>query len=178
MILNRSKKFASGFTLIELLVVIAILGVLAAAILVALNPLEQLARARDAGRKTTVDQLGHAMESYYATQNATYVTPVDNTWMTKLQTAGELKNIPSNPNSTGYTAGCNTASVAQSGYCYQSNATDAVIYTRAESQSSKSTGLCAGTQVAWIAWSSAEGKTGVICLPLNSDPAAGQVGLK
>lgn len=171
------KKISSGFTLIELLVVIAILGVLAAAILVALNPLEQLARGRDAGRKTAVDQMGHAVESYYTTQNAVY--PAQGaTWLTTLQTAGELKNIPSNPTASGYTTGCNTANIAQSGYCYQSNATDAIVYGRAESQSSKTTAGCTGTQVAWIVWSSADGRTGLTCLAANTDPAIGITGLK
>jgi len=67
---TRRKHLSFGFTLIELLVVIAILGVLAGAILVAINPLEQLARGRDAGRKSTVDELGHATQAYYTAQNA------------------------------------------------------------------------------------------------------------
>jgi prepilin-type N-terminal cleavage/methylation domain-containing protein len=175
MTIKSFRKVSSGFTLIELLVVIAILGVLAAAILVALNPLEQLARGRDAGRKTTVDQMGHAVQSYYTTQNAVYPTQ-GTAWLTTLQNSGELKSTPTNPSASGYTIGCNTANVAQNGYCYQSNATDAIVYARAESQSSKTTGGCTGTQVAWIVWSSAEGKTGVVCL--TGDPAIGQTGLK
>ena len=61
-----SKKLSKGFTLIELLIVIAVIGVLAAVILVAIDPIEQLARGRDAGRKSTNVQLGRALEAFYA----------------------------------------------------------------------------------------------------------------
>ena len=89
--LQKNKRIARGFTLIELLVVIAILGVLAGGILVAINPLEQLARGRDAGRKTTVQQMGNAVQAYYTSQGAVYPTQ-GATWMTIIQTSGELKS--------------------------------------------------------------------------------------
>ena len=60
---NR-KNYLKGFTLIELLIVIAILGVLAVVVLVAINPVQQLARTRDAGRKSSVAQIGHAVAAY------------------------------------------------------------------------------------------------------------------
>ncbi|MDD4931154.1 MAG: prepilin-type N-terminal cleavage/methylation domain-containing protein, partial [Candidatus Colwellbacteria bacterium] len=41
-----------SFTLVELLIVIAILAVLAAAVVVVLNPAELLAQARDSQRST------------------------------------------------------------------------------------------------------------------------------
>lgn len=44
--MKNIKNF--GFTLIELLIVMAILGVLAVVVLVAINPVQQLARTRDA----------------------------------------------------------------------------------------------------------------------------------
>jgi len=176
-----SKKHLSslGFTLIELLVVIAILGVLAGGVLIAINPLEQLARGRDAGRKTTVDSLGKAVQAYYTSQSAVYPT-TGTTWMTIVQTSGELKTLPSNPTGTSYTTGCNnTATLGQNGYCYNANATDAVVYARAESKSSMTAGGCnAATQTTWIVWSSAEGKTGIACIANGTDPAVGITGLK
>ena len=54
-----------GFTLIELLVVIAVLGVLAAGLIVIINPLGQMAKARDAGRKSALKQIANALESYF-----------------------------------------------------------------------------------------------------------------
>lgn len=56
-----------GFTLIELLIVIAVLGILIVAILSAINPLEQIRKARDAGRKSDAAELLSAYERYFAT---------------------------------------------------------------------------------------------------------------
>jgi len=55
----------SGFTLIELLIVIAILGILAAAVLVAINPGKRTAQARDAIRKQDVNAIANALIGYY-----------------------------------------------------------------------------------------------------------------
>lgn len=62
-LLNRA-----GFTLVELLIVIALIGVLAVAVLAAINPLEQLNRARDTGMESDASQLLAAIDRYYATQ--------------------------------------------------------------------------------------------------------------
>ncbi len=54
-----------GFTLIELLVVIAILGILAAAVLVAINPGKRTRQAQDAKRKNDVGALATELQGYY-----------------------------------------------------------------------------------------------------------------
>lgn len=59
-----SKK--RGFTLIELLIVIGILGILAAGLLAAIDPLEQLKRGRDTQRRNVTVELNNAMLRYYA----------------------------------------------------------------------------------------------------------------
>ena len=69
------------------------MGVLAAAVLVGVNPLEQLARGRDASKLSTVNGLGKAVQSYYTTQNGTY-PGTGAGWMNTLQTAGEIKVVP------------------------------------------------------------------------------------
>lgn len=64
-------KFASwkrGFTMIELLVVIAIIGVLAAAVLAAINPVEQINKGRDTARRSDAAELVNASERFYAVQ--------------------------------------------------------------------------------------------------------------
>ena len=53
-----------GFTLIELLIVIAILGILAAAVIVVLNPGQLLAQARDAQRLSDLDSVKSAIALY------------------------------------------------------------------------------------------------------------------
>ncbi|MBU1017224.1 MAG: type II secretion system protein [Patescibacteria group bacterium] len=59
-----------GFTLIELLIVIVILGILATAILSAINPIEQIRKANDAGKKSDAAELLNAYERYYTTFQA------------------------------------------------------------------------------------------------------------
>lgn len=57
--LSKLKRFSTkGFTLIELLIVIAILGVLAAAVLVAINPGQRIAAARNSRVKADLVALG------------------------------------------------------------------------------------------------------------------------
>lgn len=56
-----------GFTLIELLIVIAILGILAVSVLSAINPVEQMKKARDTGRKSDAAELLNAHERYFTT---------------------------------------------------------------------------------------------------------------
>ncbi|MBI2506831.1 MAG: type II secretion system protein [Candidatus Colwellbacteria bacterium] len=53
-----------GFTLIELLIVIGILGILAAAVVVVLNPGELLAQARDSSRISDMDSVRSAISLY------------------------------------------------------------------------------------------------------------------
>lgn len=54
-----------GFTLIELLIVITIIGILAVAILSAINPIEQIRRATDRGKDSDAAELLNAFERYY-----------------------------------------------------------------------------------------------------------------
>jgi prepilin-type N-terminal cleavage/methylation domain-containing protein len=56
----KSCKSAKGFTLIELLIVIAIIGILAAALLVALNPGQRIAASRNARVRSDLVNLGSA----------------------------------------------------------------------------------------------------------------------
>lgn len=55
-----------GFTLIELLVVITLIGVLAVAVLSALNPIEQINKARDAAKRADSSQLLAALDRHFA----------------------------------------------------------------------------------------------------------------
>ncbi len=61
------RVLAQGFTLIELLIVIAVLGILAVAILSAINPIEQINRSRDTGSRSDAEQLLGAVDRFYAT---------------------------------------------------------------------------------------------------------------
>lgn len=60
------KNQKKGFTLIELLIVIGIIGILAAAVIVVLNPAELLAQARDGQRLSDLDATEAAIGLYMA----------------------------------------------------------------------------------------------------------------
>jgi prepilin-type N-terminal cleavage/methylation domain-containing protein len=74
LVLNKNMKLtaqhikkAAGFTLIELLVVIAIIGILAAALIATIDPLEQIKKSRDTTTKNVAVEYLSALTRYYAT---------------------------------------------------------------------------------------------------------------
>ncbi len=56
----------SGFTLMELLIVIGVLGILAAGLLAAIDPFEQLKKARDSNYRSGAIELLQSLQRYYA----------------------------------------------------------------------------------------------------------------
>lgn len=64
----RKLKSQHGFTMIELLIVISILGILAVAVLSAINPVEQINRGRDTGSRSDAEQLLSAIDRFNAFQ--------------------------------------------------------------------------------------------------------------
>ena len=111
-ILNSSEGnhtfLQAGFTLVELLVVIAILGVLAAAILTAIDPARQIARARDTSRKISIKQIRTALESYRTTignypVHGFWLYSTDPEWQTFLSI--ELIRALGDPTQSGCAAG-------------------------------------------------------------------------
>ncbi len=152
---NWRRQTIKGFTLIELLIVIAIIGILAAAILVAINPTKRTNQAKDANVKNDVQSIAGALQGYFTT-NATY--PLDTATM---QTNGDLKTIPVDPSGNAYTyrkyPSANTCVVG-------SLCTDAAIYGPVYDQAS-------GGTVVWC-WESVTGQTKQISVAANCDNSA------
>jgi prepilin-type N-terminal cleavage/methylation domain-containing protein len=69
-------RFKRGFTLIELLLVIGIIAILAAIVIVAINPTKQLGNARDAQRKSDVNTLLNAIYQYAIDNNGNLPTAI------------------------------------------------------------------------------------------------------
>lgn len=68
----------NAFTLIEILIVIVILGVIATIIIVAIDPMNVLAKTRNSRRVSTLKQLQTATEEYFAATGK-YPRPDGNT---------------------------------------------------------------------------------------------------
>ena len=166
--LFKTKNSSKGFTLIELLIVIAVLGILAAVVLVAIDPLEQLARGRDAGRKTAVGQIGHALQAYYTAREGIGYVSTSGNYQTDLFNAGELKTVATNPNYSAIgaaSAGCAAGAATQGTYCYQVFASgsnqEAIVYARLESKVENN--KCPVGSAAWYVWTSNLGRAGGLC---------------
>lgn len=74
------KKYTNaGFTLIELLVVIGIIGILAAVVLVAVNPGRQFASARDTQRRADLYGITNAIYQFATENNGNIPTAITGT---------------------------------------------------------------------------------------------------
>lgn len=184
---GRSK----GFTLIELLIVMAILGVLAVVVLVAINPVQQLARTRDTGRKSAVNQVGHALQGFFTGRNGKFLITSNcpavtagggnGAWMDCLQSVGELASVPSAIN---YSVGPNPCTsnpavgfqgAVQNNLCYKvsANGDQSVVYASLESNS-EAAKCPSTTPIPWFVWSSADGRSGLVCTAnVNNEPGPG-----
>ena len=63
-------KNNKGFTLIELLIVIGIIAILAAAVIIAINPAQQFQQARNTARRSNLVSIANVFYSYYVTNQA------------------------------------------------------------------------------------------------------------
>ncbi|MBI3282988.1 type II secretion system protein [Candidatus Curtissbacteria bacterium] len=94
---------SSGFTLIELLIVVTILGVLAATIIIAINPAKRNRQARDSARKSDVGQIANSLKAYFAL-NGAYPPgsgAATGSGLTVMTATGDLAIIPSDPSPNG-----------------------------------------------------------------------------
>lgn len=145
-------KKLKGFTLIELLIVIAIIGILAALVLVALDPAEKLRQARDSGRESDIGSIATAMESYY-TSAATAGYPggagcSGSSGINTLVASGEMRKTPQDPEG--------------GDYCYNPGGTapftSASVYATLKSNKSAVAAGNTKGQSSYYCWQSSTGK--------------------
>lgn len=190
---DMNKKAFKGFTLIELLIVMAILGVLAVVVLVAINPVQQLARTRDAGRKSAVAQVGRALAAYYTSHGGNYLVVSNcgsgavlrDDWMNCLKEGGELSNPVADIayNSSLVTMPCTSQTISgvrhacQNGVWYAPSVNihgePSIVYARLESASEASKCTNPSNPVPWFVWSTQQGRGGLFCSTATARPAPG-----
>jgi len=113
-----------GFTLIELLVVIAVLGVLAAAVITAINPLGKINAAKDANVKSDISGIASALQSYYTGQNPSAPAyPLLAAGLDDLKITGEVKVIPNQQTPAPACAASPNGYTTGTDYCYVVTAT-------------------------------------------------------
>ena len=98
---NLILKGIHSFTLVELLIVIAILAILAAAVVIVINPGEMLAQARDAERISSIESLKKSIDLFIldnpsaplGTSQTVYISLPD----ASSSTCGSITSLPSLP---------------------------------------------------------------------------------
>jgi len=172
-------KRRTGFTLIELLIVIAILGILATIVILTINPTQKLAQTRDAGRQTTISQLGHTLASYSAAHEGRFPAE-DSTWITTLVDAEGLVIVPPGVN---YSVAGKSSCVlnrqpTDNGWCYDATGGGGdgpvITYARLESDILHSSCPNPLSDAAWFVYSTSQGRAGIVCTPdASTEPVAG-----
>ncbi|PSO46555.1 MAG: hypothetical protein BRC24_01360 [Parcubacteria group bacterium SW_4_46_8] len=70
------RKHSKAFTLLEILLVVAAIGILAAIVIVAINPQRQLGKVRDAERQSEVTTIKEGLEQYSLDNEGEYPSGV------------------------------------------------------------------------------------------------------
>jgi prepilin-type N-terminal cleavage/methylation domain-containing protein len=68
-------KNNKGFTLLEILLVVGIVGILAAIVIIAINPVRSLAKSRDLQRKVGITEINKGLNQYYI-DNGSYPSTI------------------------------------------------------------------------------------------------------
>jgi prepilin-type N-terminal cleavage/methylation domain-containing protein len=106
---NRNGFLSRGFTLVELLIVIAILAILAAAVVIVLNPAELLAQARDSQRITDLKTLKDAIDIFVVDNPSASLGTAERVYISLPDTTLTCANISLPTLPAGWTYNCVTS---------------------------------------------------------------------
>ncbi len=93
------KTNQKGFTLIELLIVIGIIAILAAAVIIAINPGQQFKQARNATRWSHMNSIANSVYSYVISSGGSFPNCTDGSTttplgaLTVLEAVGDARDI-------------------------------------------------------------------------------------
>ena len=117
----RKKYRYKGFTLLEILLTITLIGILAAIILIAINPNRQLAQVRDLDRQKDITDISQAMQLYNVKNRGEYPSGIEigvykeicgeeidiNCVDLNILIPNYINEIPKDPNGNNYLIGIN-----------------------------------------------------------------------
>ena len=143
------QKFSlsKGFTLIELLVVIAILGILAAVVLIAINPAERIKESQDTQVRSDISTAASAIEACFTSSADGTYAACDTT--TELVTGGFFKTAPAT------TLVFLPKTTAPAG-------TELKVYAALQAKSARDNASCTGT-TAFYVYNTTNGSSSVSC---------------
>lgn len=90
---DDERRESSGFTLLEILLVIAIIGILAAIVIVAINPNRQLAQSRNAQRSNDVTTILNAVYQYSVDNTGNLPASITTTQTETCKTGGTCTGL-------------------------------------------------------------------------------------
>ena len=93
--IKRNRLSTIGFTLVELLIVIAILAILAAAVVIVINPGEMLVQARDSQRVTDLQSVRKAIDLFIIDNSGTSLGTTQRVYISIPDTASNCPNLTS-----------------------------------------------------------------------------------